>query len=356
MKRKLLTPGPVEVPDIVTNAISQPVIPHRSTAFESFYSNLLKDLTYFFQTSHHTCCLIGSGTYGVEIAMYSLYHSGDEVIVISIGKFSQRWVDYGKQLGLNVIEINKPWGETVTPMEISSIVREHPQCKGIVLTHCETSTGVLLDLEEMIWEIRNVKEDLLICVDAITSVGAVPFYFDSWDVDCAIVASQKSLMNPAGVCAFALSERAVRGLTETHHSDFRNLYNYLSFARKGSYPYTPPVQLLYGIQASLTYFRQMELPRLWNQVHIKAITFREGLKEIGGELFGTDYSSSLTAFYFPKQDMSMIKMRLEKKYNIFISGGQGHLKGNILRISHMGMSTHEDMKEVVDRLKQVIQD
>ncbi len=351
-----MTPGPVEVPDFVTDAISQPVIPHRSIVFESFYSKLLDDLKYFFQTSNHTCCMIGSGTYGVENAMYSLFHSGNEVIVVAMGKFSQRWIDYSKQLGLNVIEINKPWGETVSPEEISSIVKEHPYSKGIVLTHCETSTGVLLDLEEIIWEIKSIRKDMLICVDAITSVGAVPFYFDSWDVDCAIVASQKSLMNPAGVCAFALSERAVRSFKQTHHSDFRNLYNYLSLAQRGSYPYTPPVQLLYGIQASLTYFRQMELPQIWNQVHIKAKTFRKGLQEIGGELFGTDHSASLTAFYFPQQEMNLIKTRLEKKYNIFVSGGQGHLKGKILRISHMGMSTKEDMQEVVDLLKPNLQD
>ncbi len=351
---KLLTPGPVDVPDFVMQAIAKPVIPHRSPAFEAFYHDLLRDLTYLFQTQQQTCCMIGSGTYGVESAMYSLFRPGDQVMIISMGKFSQRWVDYASILQLDAIVIDKEWGQTVSISELAEVLKEHPGCKGVMITHCETSTGVLVDLEEIVWNLKQVKEELLVCVDAITSVGAVPFYFDAWMIDCAVVASQKSLMNPAGVCAFALSTHAEKHMVQTHASDARNLYNYIDFARKHNFPYTPPVQLLYGMKASLEYIQKLTLPTIWNQVHHKARVFRNGLAEIDGVLFGADYSSSLTAFSLPGSDLSEIKEKLEKDFHIILSGGQGHLKGQILRISHMGMSTDQDMRMVIDRIKQLL--
>lgn len=351
---KLLTPGPVPVPDFVMEAISRPVMPHRSTAFETFYGAMLARLKYLFLTEQKVGSMIGSGTYGVEVAMYSLFQPGDEVLVVDMGKFSGRWADYGEVLGLSVSRLNKEWRESATVKDILEAASGCDQLKGLVLTHSETSTGALLDLEEISLAIKQQYPDVLILVDAITSVGCIPFYFDDWQIDCAVVASQKALMNPAGLIAFAMSEQASHRLRSTHASDFRNLTNYLDFAENNNYPYTPPVQLLYGVDAALKYVESETLPVMWNRCHHAAQQFRTGLKALGGTLLAETPTDSLSAFAFPDQDMNVLKTRLEEEHSMQLSGGQGQLAGKIMRVSHMGMVDAEAMREVLEAMKNLI--
>lgn len=346
----LLTPGPVAVPDFVLEAIAQPVIPHRSEAFYSFYGQLLEDLKYLFQTQQYTCCMVGTGTQAVEAGMYSLFHPGDRVVIPSMGKFSQRWVEYGKILDIEVEEIPVEWGRGLPIEVLESKLKQIPQCAGVILTHCETSTGVGIDLETKASLIRQLHPDALILVDSITSVGVIPFYFDAWGIDCAVVASQKALMNPAGVCAFAVSDRAYQKMPKTPLADSRNLRNYLDSAVSRSYPYTAPCQLLYGIQAALTHIRNTGLPQIWNRTHLLAQQFRNGLIQMGGEIFSENPADSLTAFGLPIHSMTEAKDVLEEKYGIVVSGGQGHLKGEILRVSHMGLTSRDDIYAILEAL------
>ena len=350
----LLTPGPVAVPNFVIEAISQQVIPHRSQAFHAFYEGLLQDLQYVFQTQAQTCCMVGTGTQGVEAAMYSLFQPGDKVIIPAMGKFSQRWVDYGKMLGLTVVEMPIKWGKVLQTDSIESILKQHADAAGIILTHCETSTGVGIDLEEISLTCKQVNPDMLVVVDAITSVGVIPFYMDAWKIDCAVIASQKALMNPTGLCAFAMSEQAMARLIATHPADSRNLHNYVAHAREASYPYTAPVQLLYGIQAALSWIKEETLAKRWNHSHQLARYFRRELGQMGGEIFSEHPANSLTAFSFPEQDMERIKKKLETTYAIQLSGGQGELRGSILRVSHMGTTEREDMEKCLVSLRQIV--
>lgn len=345
----LLTPGPVQVPPFVLQAIQRAVIPHRSSTFESFYEGMLKRLQYLFQTNGPVGSMISSGTGGVEAAMYSLFPQQSEILIINLGKFSGRWVDFGREMGLNVHEIRKEWGQTVTVEEILSVLEEYPSILGSVLTHCETSTGVIIDLEEIAYKVKQIFPNHLILVDAITSIGAVPFYQDKWEIDAAITASQKSLMNPAGVVCFGFSNLGASMLRPTHSSDYRNLYNYLEFAAKNNYPYTPPVQLLYGVNSALSYIEEKTLPFIWNQTHLSSKVFKEGIQSLGGQLFPhLDQSSdSLSAFSFEHVSSKMLKQSLENEHRVVLSGGQGHLKGKILRVSHMGTATSDKMQQAL---------
>lgn len=351
---QLLTPGPVPVPDFVMEAISQAVMPHRTTAFEAFYSHMLERLKYLFLTEQHVCTMMGSGTYGVESAMYSLFQPADEVLVVEMGKFSERWADYGELLRLKISRLTKEWGQSPSVDEIVEAGKACMDLRGVILTHSETSTGAMIDLEEIALAVREDFPDALILVDAITSVGSMPFYMDDWDIDCTVVASQKALMNPAGLVAFAISERASNRMQAHHKADFRHLGNYLSWAARHNYPFTPPVQLLYGIDAALQYIESETLPVMWNRSHQSAQTFRRGLKKLGGRLFADMPSESLSAFSFPDQDMIALKKQLEVDHGIQISGGQGELKGKIGRISHMGMADAEVMEKVLMNIHKFI--
>ncbi|TAE60757.1 MAG: alanine--glyoxylate aminotransferase family protein [Bacteroidetes bacterium] len=346
----LLTPGPVPIPDFVIEAIARPVIPHRSSEFQAFFGKLLGDLKYYYQTEQSVALMHGSGTFGMDAAMYSLFRPGEQVLVAGMGKFSRRWFDYAQVLGLDAIYMEKPAGEIASPADVLEMVSQHPDLQGIVLTHCETSTGVILDLEEIAFSLRRARPDLLILCDAITTAGTLPFYFDAWGLDGA-VSAQKTLMNPSGLTSFAFSERARARLRETHSSDFRNLYNYFRAADKNAYPYTAPVNLLYGFQAGLDYLRRETLPVVWNRSHHSAKTFREGVQAIGGALFAKSPSDSVTSFYFPGKAQDEIKRKLKEEAGILISGGQDELSGKILRVSHMGLADADRMTELLSALR-----
>ena len=350
---QLLTPGPVPLPPFVQKALIAPIIPHRSGEFEAFYETFLEGLRYLFQTTHSVCSMASSGTGGVEAAMYSLFKPGERVMVLDNGKFSGRWAAYGKALGLELIHLEKPWGEIASPAELLKAVMEAKQVRGIVLTHCETSTGACLDLEEISFMLKRQFPELLIVVDGIASIGAMPFYLDAWQIDCAIVASQKALMNPAGLVCFGMSEGSVASLRATTAGDYRNLYNYVQWTEKRNYPFTPPFSLLSGLKATLSHLQHMTLPTMWNQVHQSAQFFRQKITEMGGNSFTPHLSASMTAFQFPDTSAESIRLQLEAR-GFLLSGGQQELKGRILRISHMGLADQAAMRDCCDTLEELL--
>lgn len=336
----LLTPGPVPLPDFVKEAVIRPVIPHRSEQFERFYEEILQGLRYLFQCCEGSVCtMAASGTGGVEAAMYSLFGKGDSVAVLSNGKFSNRWSMYGESLDCKVHTLELEWGKLP---ENKALLEIAAGCKGIVLTHCETSTGACLDLEEVAAALRKAYPDILIVVDAITTVGAQAFYFDQWDIDLAIVASQKALMAPAGLCAFAISERGRAAMQPRLKSDYLFLGNYLLAAEKSTYPFTPPLIQLYALQAVLRELKQDTLATWWNRSRVAAATFRKKLLAHNGVLFSEQPSESLSVFQIPGYDHAELK-NLWAQHGYILAGGQEQLAGKVLRISHMGLAARLDV-------------
>jgi aspartate aminotransferase-like enzyme len=336
----LLTPGPVPLPDFVKQAIARPIIPHRSEQFETFYCEILKELRYLFQCYKGSLCTVAaSGTGGVEAAMYSLFGKGDTIAVLSNGKFSARWSMYGESLGCKVNTLEVAWG---TLPGKNDLLEAAVGCKGIVLTHCETSTGACLDLEEVAADLRRAYPEILIVVDGITTVGAQAFYFDQWDIDLAIVASQKALMAPAGLCAFAISKRAQAAMRLRLKSDYLFLGNYLLAAEKSTYPFTPPLIQLYALHAILRRLRQEGLSVWWNRSKAAAASFRKQLLAHGGLLLPDQPSESLSVFQLPGRDHLKLKKHWAN-HGYVLAGGQGQLAGKVLRISHMGLAASLDV-------------
>ncbi|MEL6251577.1 MAG: alanine--glyoxylate aminotransferase family protein [Bacteroidota bacterium] len=351
---KLFSPGPVPIPNFVQEALSKAVIHHRSQEFEDFYGGFLKRLSYIFQTENLTCACMGSGTYGVEMAIYSMFQPGERVLVSTHGKFSQRWADYARHLGMEVLELENAWGEVPGVKDVMDSLAQHPHLQGLILTHSETSTGALLDLEEIAFAVKQKYPHILILVDGITSIGSLPYFHDDWGIDCSVIASQKALMNPAGLVAFAFSPQGKQKLRETHTSDFQNLYNHLKAAQKNSSAFTPPVQLLFGVDAAMKHMEEESLPAIWNRTHQTARYFRKEIEEIGGKIFPDNPTDSLTSFSFEGKDCTSLKEYLQKEHGLIISGGQGELKGKILRVSHMGLFSQKDMEKVIEALKNAL--
>lgn len=347
----ILNPGPVAVPRYVIDAIGQPVVHQRSSAFEEMFNQLQGDLQYVFQTSHPVLAMPGTGTFGVESAIFSLFRPGDQVAIPAMGKFSQRWVAFAIQLGLDVVPLGVTWGHAFTLAHVQQVLAEYPQLKGWVLTHVETSTGVAIDLEEIAFAIRQAAPQQLIVVDAICSVGIQPLYMDAWGLDVVVAASQKGFLNPAGTVYVAVSPLAANSLRYPEAADYRDLGHYYRYLLHGSYPFTPPTQLFYGVQAALGRIREETLPVLWNRTHAMSRYFKRAIVDMGGSVFGEGNADALTVVSFGRQGHDRIRESLVLRHGIETADGQDQLQDLVIRVGHFGPVTLADMEACITALK-----
>ena len=187
----------------------------------------------------------------------------------------------------------------------------------------------------MAFGLRQVHREIILLVDAITSAGALPYYHDAWGIDLSFSSSQKALKNPAGVMAYAMSERALSRLQITIEGDHSNLYYYAKAAQGHSHPFTAPAQLMLGINEALVEIKKEGLPQIWNRTQQQARLFRGLLAELGAQVFPEEPSPSLSAFTWPGKDLKWLQEWLVTEHRLLVAGGQGHLREKILRVSHL---------------------
>lgn len=349
--RHILTPGPVHVPDLVFDAMRKPVIHQRSAPFLRFFSELQEGLRYLFQTEGPVFVLPATGSMAVEMTMRSLFQEGQVVAIQSNGKFSDRWLHYGTSLGLQILPLKSTWGESLTLENIQDTLKALPELSGMVLTHCETSTGAQIDLEEMAFAIRQARPDLIIIVDAMSTVGVVPLYTDDWELDAVISSSPKGIFCPAGVAFVAMRSQTTLLLDTPPTEDALHLGHYWRYLSMGSFPFTPPTQMLYGIAAALAYIQEVGLPARWNHSHQLSQYFKREVQALGGKLLGDANSDVLTAFSFgEEEDQDELRAQLyERGYEL--AGGQGKLAGEILRVGHFGWVDMQQLEGLIATLK-----
>jgi aspartate aminotransferase-like enzyme len=354
-----LTPGPVHPPQWVFEALNQRPLHQRSKAFLDFFDQLLDDLRYVLQTEAEVVVFPGSGTYGTEMAMRSAFRPGQTVVIQVNGKFSERWARYGQELGLEVHIWEAARGQTLNPSDLGKIC-EGIEPAGFVFTHMETSTGALLDLEEISWEIRQRFPTALLVVDAVSTVGTIPLYMDDWDLDIVVTASQKGLLNPVGVAIAGISQRAKEKLAVDRMDDALHLGTYLKALNTLGYPFTPPVQLLFGLGRVAAWLREQGLAQVWMRTHRAAWKFREGLTSMGFELFTAPncLCDASTAFFLPEADPSTMREAWFTQYALEVAGGQGEMVNQLVRMGHFSQDPEADVEEALRRIsiwKQTLQ-
>jgi aspartate aminotransferase-like enzyme len=349
-----LNPGPVMVPGYVMDAIAQPVVHQRTAAFEAFFETFQGDLQYVFQTTSPVIAMPGTGTFGVEAAMFSFFQAGDQVAIPAMGKFSQRWAAFGMALGLDVLPIGVGWGHSFTVAHTQAILAENPNLKGWVLTHVETSTGVAIDLEEIAATIKQAAPQQLIVVDAICSVGIQALYTDDWQLDVVVAASQKGFLNPAGTVYVAVGPQAAAGLLYPESADYRHLGHYYRYLMHGAYPFTPPLQMFYGVHAALQRMRAETMPSVWNRTHAMSRYFKAAAQALGGTLFGDGSADALTVLSFGRGGHDRLREALVLGYGIETAGGQDQLEDLIIRVGHFGPVGLPEMEACIAGLGKVV--
>lgn len=334
---RLLTPGPTMVPPQTLAAMGEPVIHHRTAEFRKVLAELQEGLRYVFRTNQPVYTIVGSGTAAFEAGLTSVVAAGRRVLNVSSGRFAERWGAMARSFGMEVTDAPFEYGTHVAPDAMGDLLREKAY-DAVVITHSETSTGTACDLEGVARAVRERLPDAIIVVDGITSVGAIPFDMDAWEIDVAVTGSQKALMCPPGLGYVALSKRAWRAAEafEQKSSYYLDLRKYRKAMADGDAPFTLAVPLVKGQNVSLKLLREEGLENIWRRTRAHAEATRRGMTAIGFDLFSKMPADSVSAFRYPDGVDDSIRKQLHQRHGVHVAGGQGPMTGKIFRVNHMG--------------------
>jgi aspartate aminotransferase-like enzyme len=337
-KRYLLTPGPTPVPPEVLAALAEPVIHHRARDYRDIYERSLARLAEVYRTRNDVLMFTTSGTGAFESAVANLTSPGDRQLVLSAGNFGERWAGLATAFGADLVHVRLDWGESPDPDELRSALAQAGEVRVVYLTHSETSTGVVCDVQALAAVAKEAGA--LVVVDAVSSLGAVPLETDGWELDVVVSGSQKALMTPPGVAFVSVSQAALDAAAQSSSPRYVLDWERTRKAQaKLDAPFTPPVSLVRALDVALGLLLEEGLDAAFDRHARLGRACREGAKAMGLELFSPDEERSavVTAIRSPEGvDATEIVSALRDRFGITIANGQGELKGKIFRIGHIG--------------------
>lgn len=354
---RLLTPGPVPLAPEVLKALSEPVRHHRTPEFQKILLRSLENLKWFFATAQPVMMLAATGSGAMEAALVNTLSPGDEILVIVMGKFGERWAEMGEHFGMKVRRLNVPWGESVNLDTLKIELLKNKQLKAVLTQGVETSTATVADIKEISKLVHEHSEALLL-VDAITGLGAMPLPMDEWKLDVVVAGSQKALMLPTGLSFIALSSRAWE---RTKNARTPRYYFDLSQERKanekGQTYFSSANSHVVALDVVLEKFKKQNLKTLQARCALLAEATRESGKLLGFSVYSKSPAPSVTALQVPDSvDGAKLRDHLEQTYNVTVMGGQDQLAGKILRIGHLGYITDDDLTAGMELVAQSLND
>jgi aspartate aminotransferase-like enzyme len=359
-KLTLMIPGPTPVPETVLQAMGRHPIGHRSADFQKIVRRTTEQLQWLHQTRNDVLVITGSGTAAMEAAIINTLSRGDKVLCGDNGKFGERWVKVAKAYGLDVQVIKAEWGQPLDPEAFRSALEADSgkQIRGVILTHSETSTGVINDLEAIA---RHVKAHgtALTIADCVTSLGACNVPMDAWGVDVIGSGSQKGYMMPPGLSFVAMSDKAWAAYERSDLPKFYlDLGKYRKSAKDDSNPFTPAINLYFALEAALTIMQEEGLEAIFARHDRHRRATQAAMKAIGMPLYAAEGfgSPAITAVAPEGIDAESLRKEVRKRFDILLAGGQDHLKGKVFRIGHLGFVCDRDVLTAVAAIEATLQD
>lgn len=357
MKRNiLLTPGPIPVPEAVRQIMAEPIIHHRTPQYRKVFEQASERIKKVYLTKNPVYTLTGSGTSAMEAAMVNFHQMGDEVLVIDGGKFGERWTDISNAFGLKPVVIKIPYGETIVPAQIEEALKTNPKIKSVCVELCETSTAVLYDIQAIGKVVA--KTDALLIVDAISGLGADRMETDNWNVDLGVAGSQKALMLPPGLGFLSVSEKAkARIKTANIPRFYLDLRLYEKALKDWDTPFTPALTIVIGLNKALDIIEAEGIEKVFERAAELGQYTRAKLQAMGLQLFSKAPSATCSAAVVPQgiDGEKLVKIMRDDK-GVTMAGGQGEVKGKIIRIAHMGSIRKQDLDEGLGVLKETLEE
>ncbi len=340
-------PGPTNIPDPIRHAMNVQTMDHRASDFGDVFLPVLEDLKKVFKTETGECLVFpATGTGGWEASISNTLSPGDKVLIARYGMFSHRWIDLCQRLGLDVEIIECEWG-TGAPADLFGArlaADQAGEIKAVLVTHNETATGVLSDIGAVRAEMDRAEHDALLFVDCVSSLGSMDFRMDEWGVDLAISGSQKGFMLAAGMAIVAISEKAGEAAkTSTCPRCFFDFGDMRNANASGGFPYTPPLQLIFGLRKSLDMLLTEGLDNVFARHHRLAEGVRRAVDAWGMQVCAKTpdlNSDSVTAIFVPEGfDSNALTDHAYDKYGVSFGIGLGEMNGRAFRIGHLGALT-----------------
>jgi aspartate aminotransferase-like enzyme len=355
-KERLFTPGPTQLLPAVQTAMAQPILHHRTDEFRTIVKEVLLDLKYLYNTANDVVLFTSSGSGAMEGAVVNLLSPGDKAIVVSAGKFGERWLSLCKAYGIDARVISLPYGQAVDPKQVSDLLHEYPDARAVFVQYTESSTGVRHNVKAL-GEIVHSHSGTVLVVDAITGLGVMEMPVDEWHLDVVVGGSQKALMIPPGLAFASVSEKAWKMMESSKSPKF-----YFDFPKerknnaKGETAYTPAISLIVGLREALKYIRQLGRDSLIQNAGLLALATRTAAQALGLKLFAGDSpSDALTAICSPEGiDSGVIIKEFKKNFGAIVANGQGEMKGKIFRVAHLGYYDFTDAVAVVACLEIIL--
>jgi aspartate aminotransferase-like enzyme len=354
-KYQLMAPGPTPVPSEVLLAMAQPILHHRTPEYEALFIEVLAGLKRLVQTSQDVIPLACSGTGAMEAAVVNTLSPGDTVVVVSAGKFGERWLDLCRAFGVEVVAVKAAYGETVSPERVADALKTRPGIKAVLAQHSETSTGVLHDVRGYAAVTRGT--DAILVVDAVSSLGIADLPMDAWGVDVVVAGSQKGLMLPPGLGFCALSDKAwAKNKTAKLPRYYLDLAEERKTLAKNEAHFTPAVSIVVGLRTVIQMLEREGLANVFKRHDRLARATRAGVEALGLRLFcKATPSPAVTAVMAPAGvNTEQIVKAYSQSHNITIAGGQGEMKGGVFRLGHMGYAAEFDVIASLSALEQVL--
>lgn len=348
MSQNLRTPGPIPLPPAVRDAQSQQMVDHRGTEFGEMLREISAGIGQLVG-AQDVLLLTGSGSGALEAVVVNTMSPGDRVLSVNIGSFGDRFAKIATIFGADVTRFEAEWGTAADPAALAEHLAAADAYHAVLITHNETSTGVVNPLADLVAAVRAAPGSPLVLVDGISGLGAIPFDM-SYGVDLVVSASQKAWNASPGVGIAAVGERAWSAMETARMPRFYwDLREARTWSTKGQTPWTPAISVLYGLRVGVAALLAEGRERTWDRHAAMAAAVQAGMEALGLALVAApqDRSQTVTAAWVPDGlDWSTFNAAMRAK-GLVIAGGQGKWAGRILRFGHMGDVGIDEMAEAI---------
>ncbi|SEG61643.1 aspartate aminotransferase [Bryocella elongata] len=366
-KTRLFTPGPTPLLPAAQFAMAAADIHHRTPEFRALYTRVLAQLKEFVGTSNDVILLSSSGSGAMEASVSNLTSPGDRVLVLSAGKFGERWTGIAKSFGCEIDLVSEPYGQTFDMEKVKAALK--PDTRVVYMQANETSTGTQHDVKAVAQLLKDTNSEALLVVDGITGLGTSTLDMDDWGIDVLIGGSQKAVMIPPGLSYLAISERAWARMESTKNPRYYfDLRKERKNAVKGESAYTPAVALIAALGAAFDWIAAQAATtdnpagnlvegrkKLVHNAEVISEMTRAAMVALGFKLFTESPGSAATAVYAPEGvDSGLVVKELKSRFAAIITNGQGEMKGQIFRIAHLGYFDYMDMIALIGAIEQVV--
>jgi aspartate aminotransferase-like enzyme len=349
----LFTPGPVDVPDEISNAMSKSLVYHRDKKFADIFADTTKNLKKILATKGRIFFFSASGTGAMEAAYSNLMSSHDQPVVAICGKFGERWLEICESYKAKPIISKVDYGKSIEPSSIQAILEKNTTPAVVFTTLTETSTGALNDIKSLGEIVR--KHNSYLVVDGVAGIGADVCLQDDWHIDILVGASQKALMSPPGISFISINDRGFEKIKTTDLPGYYfDLNIYEKFRVRNQTPWTPAINVFYGLRIGLDNILKKGVKETFKHHEKMAEYVRERIKDMGLEILPENPSNALTVIKILNDSSTEIINEIKEKHGILFADGQADLKGSIIRIGHMGNYDVSKLSGALDALEMTL--